>query len=114
MTALTNKLDKASGEWVKNRIASGPAEYAYKILSAECMLKARASLVNQGVERPNADELKAWVLLQCKPEYEAFCVSEAYQDAAKERCRHLMAEITVEQSKLQGKKTEAHLSGYQP
>lgn len=113
MKLLSEKLEKASNEWVKHRISSGPAEYAYKIASAEQMLKARAALVNQGIDRPNVEELKAHVLLQCRSEYEDYCIAQAYYDAAKERCKHLIAEITVEQSKLQGQKIEAQLSGHQ-
>lgn len=112
MRELSEKLDKASREWVKHRIASGPAEYAYKIASAEQMLKARAALVDRGVDKPNVEELKAHVLLQCRREYEDYCIAQAYHDAAKERCKHLIAEITVEQSKLSGAKVEAQLTKY--
>ena|SRR6478672_3457202 len=113
MTVLAEKLEKASSEWVKHRIASGPAEYAYKIMSAEQMLKARAALVDKGIDKPNADELKAHVLLQCRKEYEDYCIATAYHDAAKARCQHLIAEITVEQSKLRGEKIHADLTKYE-
>ena len=112
MTQLKNKLEKASGEWVKHRLASGPAEYNYKIALAEATLKARAALVDKGTDKPNAEELKAWALLQCKTEYEEYCISGAYQEAAKARCQHLIAEITVEQSKLRGAKIDADLTRY--
>lgn len=112
MTHLKDKLEKASGEWVKNRLASGPAEYAYKIALAQATLKARTALVDKRTDKPNAEEIKAWAVLQCAPEYESYCISSAYQDAAKERCRHLIAEITVEQSKMRGAKIDADLTKY--